>query len=95
MFLGVTCDVLNWSDDSKSFSLTLSDNPFADFVELLPQYKDLIYCNILCGVLRGALEMVQMKVECDFVKDMLKGDDIYEIRVTLKEILSDNIKDDE
>jgi hypothetical protein len=36
----------------------LTDNPLADFVELPEEYKDLKYCNLLCGVIRGALEMV-------------------------------------
>ena len=34
------------------------DNPLADFVELPTEYKDLKYSNILCGVIRGALESV-------------------------------------
>ena len=28
------------------------------------RYSKLEYSNMLCGVLRGALEMVQMRVEC-------------------------------
>jgi trafficking protein particle complex subunit 3 len=32
----------------------------------------------------GALEMVQMSVECRFVRDVLKGDDTNELRVELK-----------
>lgn len=36
----------------------LTDNPLADFVELPEEYRDLKYCNLLCGVIRGALEMV-------------------------------------
>jgi hypothetical protein len=61
MFLGVSAEVTSWSDDSKQCSLILAahDNPFAEFVELPPQYKDLVYCQLLCGVLRGALEMVR------------------------------------
>lgn len=37
----------------------LTDNPLADFVELPEEYRDLKYCNLLCGVVRGALEMVR------------------------------------
>ena len=29
-----------------------------DFVELPEAYSGLIYCNVLCGIIRGALEMV-------------------------------------
>ena len=34
----------------------LEDNPLTDFVELPEGYQNLIYCNMLCGVIRGALE---------------------------------------
>lgn len=96
------------------------ENPLAEFVELPPQYQGLNYSNLLCGVIRGALEMVRAacccllggwwwcvwfgvvclvseschdepptepyatqikyRVECRFVKDTLKGDDVNEIR---------------
>jgi hypothetical protein len=36
-----------------------TDNPLTEFVELPEEYRDLKYCNILCGVIRGALEMVR------------------------------------
>lgn len=36
----------------------LEDNPLTDFVELPEQLSNLKYCNLLCGVVRGALEMV-------------------------------------
>ena len=50
----------NWSADEKSFSLILDENPLADFVELPEDgpFDKLWYSNVLCGVLRGALEMV-------------------------------------
>lgn len=52
-----------------------------EFVELPPSaYGVLWYSNVLCGVLRGALEMVQMRVEARFVKDVLQGDEVSEIR---------------
>lgn len=83
MFLGISPDVTSWKDNT-SFSLVFTDNPLADFVELPPQYGELNYCNILAGVIKGALEMVQLQVECKFVKDVLKGDDSTELRVELK-----------
>ena len=95
MYLNMICDVTNWSDDNKTFSLIYNENPLTEYVELPSKYKDLKYSNIICGVLRGSLEMVQMKVECEFIKDILKGDDTNENRVTLKEIMRDNIKEDE
>lgn len=51
----------NWTADSKQFSLVFEENPLADFVELPDDGRaqnELWYSNILCGVLRGALEMV-------------------------------------
>ena len=61
MFLNVTPIVANWSPDSKQFSLIFEENPLADFVELPDDVRaqdELWYSNILCGILRGALEMV-------------------------------------
>lgn len=61
MFLNITPTVTNWSNDDKQFSLVFEENPLADFVELPDDGRaqdELWYSNILCGILRGALEMV-------------------------------------
>ena len=58
MFLGVTAEVVGAT--ATEFSLQFAENPLAEFVELPDQYSALIYNNMLCGVLRGALEMVQV-----------------------------------
>src|ERR1700761_5852993 len=61
MFLNVTPMVTNWTSDNKQFSLIFEENPLADFVELPDDGRaqdELWFSNILCGVLRGALEMV-------------------------------------
>jgi hypothetical protein len=61
IFLNITPTVTNWTSDNKQFSLIFEDNPLADFVELPDDGRaqdELWYSNILCGVLRGALEMV-------------------------------------
>lgn len=58
MFLGVSATVANWSTDNLECSLILDDNPLVDFVELPETCQGLYYCNVLCGVIRGALEMV-------------------------------------
>ena len=63
--------------------------PTPDFVELPAAFNDLRYSNILCGVIRGALEMVSLRVTCAFVKDVLCGDDVTEIRVSLQEVLAE------
>eukprot|EP01026_Neomeris_dumetosa_P050695 TRINITY_DN444_c0_g1_i5.p3 TRINITY_DN444_c0_g1~~TRINITY_DN444_c0_g1_i5.p3 ORF type:complete len:183 (-),score=26.10 TRINITY_DN444_c0_g1_i5:376-924(-) len=83
MFLNIQATVANWNQEGTECSLILTDNPLAEFVELPeePQYKQLKYCNILCGVIRGVLEQVNIQTECHFVKDMLQKDDCYEIRL--------------
>jgi hypothetical protein len=59
MFLGISAQVTNWDAKSNEFSLILEDNnPLTEFVELPDSYNGLFYSNILCGVIRGALEMV-------------------------------------
>ncbi len=46
---------------------------------------------IFCGVLRGALEMVQMQVEAHFINDMLRGNDTTEMRITLIRYIDDEL----
>lgn len=58
MYLGITPSITNWSPGGDEFSLILENNPLVDFVELPDNHSTLIYSNLLCGVLRGALEMV-------------------------------------
>lgn len=87
LFLGVSAEVSQWNDKKTAFSLTLADNPLIDFVELPANLHELKYCNVLVGVIRGALEMVNLNVECTITKDPLKGDDCTELRVELKGVL--------
>ena len=49
------------------------------------------YSNLLCGVIRGALEMLQMRVECELVRDAVWGDEVTEIRVSLREMLQEEV----
>lgn len=65
MFLNISPTVTNWTSDNNQFSLIFEENPLADFVELPDDGRaqdELWFSNILCGVLRGALEMVRMVV---------------------------------
>jgi len=98
IFLNIVPTVTNWTADGRQFSLVFEENPLADFVELPDDGRaqdELWYSNILCGILRGALEMVQLQVEAHFVSDMLRGNDTTEMRVTLIRHLEDELPPDE
>ena len=58
MFLGVKASVANWDVDGTKCSLILEDNPLVDYVEVPEKCQVIYYCNVLCGVICGALEMV-------------------------------------
>jgi trafficking protein particle complex subunit 3 len=94
IFLNITPTVTNWTSDNKQFSLVFEENPLADFVELPDDERaqdELWYSNIFCGVLRGALEMVQMQIEAHFISDVLRGNDTTEMRVTLIRYIDDEL----
>lgn len=58
-FLGVVPTIANWNAKGDEFSLILDQNPLTDFVELPEDHPNLLYSNVICGVVRGALEMVK------------------------------------
>ncbi|KAG0656739.1 transport protein particle 22 kDa subunit [Maudiozyma exigua] len=92
IFLNISPKVINWSNNKDAFSLLIEDNPLSDFVELPMDAMDqLWYSNVLCGVLKGALEMVQLDCDISFVSDILRGDQQTELRIKLNKILKDEI----
>eukprot|EP00741_Cyanophora_paradoxa_P000217 tig00000402_g210.t1 len=95
MFLGIVAQVVNWNPEGTECSFIIDENPLNDFVELPESATGLLYSNILCGVIRGALEQINMKVECHFLKDALRGDDTTEIRLSLKELLQETYHADD
>lgn len=59
-FLGIVPTVTNWNAKGDEFSLVLDQNPLTDFVELPESHPNLLYSNVMCGVIRGAMEMVSV-----------------------------------
>jgi len=71
LYLGISPSVTNWNTEENACTLVLEENPLVEFVELSESYKDLVYCQVLCGLIRGALEMVQIQVKCNIISDTL------------------------
>ncbi|OCT78137.1 trafficking protein particle complex subunit 3-like protein isoform X1 [Xenopus laevis] len=83
MYLGITPTMIGGNDGGNSFSLILDANPLDDYVEELPPGRSsLSYCNLLSGIIRGALEMIHLPADVTFIQDRLKGDDVTEIGIT-------------
>lgn len=62
----------------------MDTNPLTEFVEFPSgdgELQKLRYAQVLCGAIRGAMEMVHMEVQAVFVQDQLRGDAVTEIRV--------------
>ena len=71
VFMNVVPSVSGWDKEGRSFVLGFEENPLADFVELPDDgraQEELWFSNVLCGVIRGALEMV-----CPFIFPPVDG----------------------
>jgi len=91
LFLNVSPQITSWSAANDEFSLVFETNPVGEFVELPDNCNNLRYANILCGAIRGALEMVHLEVACWFVQDTLTGDNVTEIRVKYLKKIEDTV----
>lgn len=94
MFLGIQPTVTNWNSSFDEFSLVLDPNPLTEFVELPDDGRldNLCYSQVICGAIRGALEMVQLRVDCSVKSEQVKADGTStEIRVKFKEIIEDAV----
>lgn len=78
-FLNITPAISSWAADGREFVLSFvpgdggGDGLGGEMVELPEDAarSGLHYANVLCGVIRGAMEMVNMQVECEIVNDVL------------------------
>ncbi|KAJ1916294.1 hypothetical protein H4219_003862 [Mycoemilia scoparia] len=94
MFLNIQPKVAISGANSDECLLELETNPLNEFVELPPAVAEggLWYSNVLCGVIRGALEMIQMEVKAEFVSDVLRSsDNTTLIRIKLIKILDEEV----
>lgn len=96
MFLNATARTRDWSEERDECVIEMDNNPLADFVELPTRYRELAYCNMLCGAIRGALETVRMRTTCSFEGDPLRGmGSKFAIRVKLVELVPEEYPYDE
>ena len=59
----------NSSSSHESVTLAIEDLSLADFVELPEKYTNsLSYCEVVCGVVEGALESVNARERCTLLK---------------------------
>ncbi|KAJ6220484.1 hypothetical protein RDWZM_006296 [Blomia tropicalis] len=89
LYMGFTPSITNWSASNDEFSIVIDQNPLTEYVELPDNLANLRYCNLLCGVIRGALEMIQIEAKIWFTQDFLRGDANTELRVKFLKKLED------
>lgn len=83
MFLGVRGSSRAVESGEREAIIMLKELPLAEFVEIPAHYQGLQYCNMVAGVIEGALARVNMTVKCDIVKDVLTGAQEYEFLLKL------------
>ena len=79
----------------KEFHLIFTENPISLYVELPESLEGLCYSNVICGIMRGMLEICGYEVKCEFVKDKIKGDDNNDMKITLVKYIEERFIDDE
>jgi hypothetical protein len=91
VFLNIPAEVEKWDETTKTCFLVIRENPFAEFV-ILPQscQNTLWYSNLLCGMIKGALQTIGVVVKAYFVKDVLRGDTETVIRVEFVKVLKED-----
>lgn len=71
-----------------------------DFVELPENCSNLKYCNVLCGVIRGALEMVRPLISCKHIVQTYKAhaawNDCLQVNIRVEcTVAKDTLKGDD
>ena len=79
----------------NEFHLKFNQNPISLYVELPEYLEGLCYSNIICGIMRGMLEITGFEVKCELIKDKMKGDDINDIKISLVKYIEERFIDDE
>jgi trafficking protein particle complex subunit 3 len=102
MFLGIPTESKIFSD--TSYTISFSDNPLAVFVELpsalgghandTSKEPSLEYSQLLVGMIRGMLEMLQYDVSCQFASTVLAGGETNEILLELNQVLQEGAGED-
>ena len=79
----------------KEYHLIFPENPISFYVELPESLDGLCYSNIICRMLRGMLETSGFEIQCEFVKDKMKGDELNDLKITLVKYIEERFVDDE
>ena len=68
MYLGFQAQVHSWNKDETECILTIpAENVLTNFVSLPEKCaRTLSYCNLICGVIEGALKMVRRRCFFNF-----------------------------
>lgn len=96
LFLGVTVDIVttNKEEDKTQYTVKMNENPLMVFVELPDDRQDLEYSQLLAGMVRGMLEMLQFDCHVTISKAAAVGKEVYELQVTLKQVLQGGAGDE-
>lgn len=96
-FFGVDSKVKMYHKGDKIFSLIFSKNPLSINVSIPQKYEALSYSIIYCGMIRGALESINMRVKVELMKDPMNFGEAehkeYEIKVTLEQFIKKPLTD--